>query len=71
METLIKVDSSMVHAVGYDKDTKDLEVVFNTGKIWVYKDVPPDVYKKLLNSNSVGSFMLNNIIDCYSEDRIN
>ncbi|NOZ90766.1 MAG: KTSC domain-containing protein [Epsilonproteobacteria bacterium] len=71
METLTKVNSSMVYAVGYDYINKELEVVFNTGKIWIYKDVSQNVYEKLINSSSIGSFMINNIIDFYKEERIN
>jgi len=71
MKTLTKVNSSMVHAVGYDKPKKELEVIFKTGRIWIYQDVPPKVYQNLLNSSSVGSFMINNIIDCYYEERMN
>ena len=57
----------MLYAVGYDKDKKELEVVFRSGKIWVYEDVPKDVYKELLESSSIGSFMRDSIIDCYSD----
>ncbi|WP_223157457.1 KTSC domain-containing protein [Sulfurovum sp. bin170] len=71
MENLTKVDSSMVYAIGYDSNTKDLDVVFNTGNIWIYRDVPQNVYKELLNSRSVGTFMLNNIIDYYKEYKTN
>jgi len=66
-KTLKKVDSSMVYAVGYDKDTRDLEVVFKSGKIWIYEDVSKDIYKELMESDSIGSFMRNEIIGCYSE----
>ena len=71
METLTKVNSSMVYAVGYDYSAKELEVVFNTGKIWVYHNVPQKIYQKLLKAPSIGSFMINNIIDCYNEERMN
>lgn len=71
METLIKVSSSMVHSLGYDEDKEELEVIFNTGKIWIYQDVPQKIYQELVHSNSVGSFMLNNIIDYYHEERVN
>ncbi|MFK5976638.1 MAG: KTSC domain-containing protein [Sulfurovum sp.] len=70
-KTLTKVASSMVYALGYDVETKDLEVVFNTGKIWIYEDVANDVYEDLLNSDSVGSFMRDAIIGCYNEYPVN
>jgi len=71
MKTLTKVDSSMVYAIGYNSPKKELEVVFNTGKIWIYQDVPQKVYTELLKAPSVGSYMLNNIIDCHDEERVN
>jgi len=69
-KTLKKVDSSMVYAVGYDKETKDLEVVFTSGKIWIYEEVSEETYKELIESDSVGSFMRSEIIGCYSEYRL-
>jgi hypothetical protein len=66
-KTLKKVDSSMVYAIGYNKDTRDLEVVFKSGKIWIYEDVSKDTYKELMESDSIGSFMRNEIIGCYNE----
>ncbi len=71
IDTLTKVNSSMLYAVGYDKDKQILEVVFVKGSIWAYEDVPIDVYEDLLSSNSIGSFMINCIIDCYNDYQIN
>ena len=65
--TLAKVKSSMVYAVGYDADNQELELVFNSGKIFQYKDVPPDVYEELMKASSIGCYVRNNIFDCYDE----
>ena len=62
---LKKVNSSMVYAIGYDPKSKTLEVVFRSGKAWVYEEVPKKVYQELLKSESIGSYMRENIIDCY------
>ena len=62
---LKKVDSSMVYAVGYDPKSKSLEVVFNSGKTWIYEDVPKKVYQEIIKSSSIGSYMRECIIDCY------
>ena len=51
----------MIYAIGYDPEEKLLEVVFTKGKIWAYEDVPKDVYEKLMNSKSIGSYMRNYI----------
>ena len=34
---LVIVDSSMIHAMGYDRKTRLLEVVFNTGQTYCYE----------------------------------
>ena len=55
----------MVYAVGYDPKVKNLEVVFTSGKTWVYEDVPRKVYQEMIKSSSIGSYMREFIIDCY------
>jgi hypothetical protein len=67
---LTTVESSMIHAVGYDSKTRTLEVVFNSGQTYVYEGVPPKVYKGLLAAGSKGSYMRNEIIDCYPCGRL-
>ena len=54
-----------VYAVEYDPRSKTLEVVFGSGKAWVYEEVPKKVYQVLIKSESIGSYMRENIIDCY------
>ena len=70
IEKLTKVESSMVYAVGYDREAKTLEVVFTRGGIWEYADVPEREYKDMMQSNSIGSYMRNCIIDEYEGDEI-
>ena len=67
IKTLTKVKSSMVYAVGYDPESKVLEVVFTKGSIWQYYDVPLEVYDELMSSSSIGSHMNGCIIDCYED----
>jgi KTSC domain len=59
------VESSMIHAVGYNSKTRELEVVFNTGRAYVYEGVPPKTHKELMAAGSKGRFMRAEIIDCY------
>ncbi|MGJ8638126.1 MAG: KTSC domain-containing protein [Opitutaceae bacterium] len=68
IKTLTKVNSSMLYAVGYDPKSEVLEVVFNSGKIWRYYDVPLNVYEGLLKTRSVGSYMNSYVIDCYEDE---
>jgi len=57
----------MIHAVGYDRKTRTLEVVFNSGKTYCYEDVPPKVYKELMAADSKGRYMRAEIIGMYPE----
>jgi predicted membrane protein len=62
---LTTVDSSMIHAVGYDSKKRVLEVVFNSGQTYCYEGVPPKIYKELMAAESKGRYMRNEIIDVY------
>lgn len=70
MKKLTIVESSMIHAVGYDSKTRILEVVFNSGRTYCYEGVPPKVYKELLAADSKGSYMRSEIIDMYSTSQL-
>lgn len=59
------VESSMIHAVGYDPERRLLEVVFNSGRVYCYEQVPPEVYEALMAAESKGRFMRAAIIDVY------
>lgn len=65
MRNWVDVDSSMIDSVRYDSKEKILEVMFNTGQVYAYEDVPKKVYKELLEADSKGQFMRSDIIDCY------
>jgi hypothetical protein len=62
---LTTVESSMIHAVGYDSKKRVLEVVFNSGRTYCYEGVPPKIYKELMAAESKGQYMRNEIIDVY------
>jgi hypothetical protein len=62
---LTTVESSMIHAVGYDSKKRVLEVVFNSGRTYCYEGVPPKVYKELMAAESKGQYMRDEIIDVY------
>jgi len=67
MAELIPVESSMIQAVGYDAKTRTLEVLFNSGRLYGYEGVPPEVYEELMASDSKGGYMRSEIIDMYPE----
>jgi predicted small secreted protein len=62
---LTTVESSMIHAVGYDEDENELEVVFNNGGIYRYKNVDKEEYEGLMDAESKGQYMRAHIIDMY------
>jgi hypothetical protein len=70
MKRLTIVDSSMVHAVGYDRETKSMEVIFHSGHIYEYRDVPYRVYLGLFHTDSIGEYMKAEIIGVYVEQRV-
>lgn len=67
---LITVESSMVRAVGYEEETRELEVVFHNGRVYRYVDVEKEKYEQLLKADSIGRYMRSNIIGMYGEYKV-
>jgi capsule polysaccharide modification protein KpsS len=57
--------------VGYDPQLQVLEVEFNTGDKYQYKEVPTWEYAGLMNAESIGNYMHRHIIDHYEYELIN
>lgn len=70
MAALKPVESSMIKAVGYDPETRLLEVVFNNDQTYRYEGVPPEVYEELMAAESKGRYMRSEIIDVYPDHRV-
>ncbi len=68
IDTLKRIESSMVYAAGYNEKGKVMEVVFCKGSIWRYYDVPKEVYEGLLRAGSAGSYMRASVIGCYEDE---
>jgi hypothetical protein len=64
------VNSSMLRRVRYDPKQRSLDVVFRTGEIYRYKDVPLDEYQKLMRAASLGRYMQMHIIEHYETTRL-
>jgi hypothetical protein len=67
---LTTVESSMVHAVGYEAATRRLEVIFNNGRAYLYEGVPRKIYQALLAAESKGQFMRDNVIKKFPTQKI-
>ena len=64
------VDSSMLVAVGYDDELREMRVIFKTGDTYSYRNVPQSVYQELLKSESRGAYMKTHVIDVYPARRV-
>jgi hypothetical protein len=50
------VNSSNVASVGYDENSKVLEVAFKSGGVYQYSNVPRGIYEGMISATSVGSY---------------
>lgn len=64
------VKSSMITIVDYHQENQILKVTFHSGETYAYFNVPFNIYQELLNADSKGRFMNNNIIEMYDYARI-
>lgn len=62
-------DSSFIKHISWDSDFFNLAVQFSTGTVWIYYNVPENVYKALITATSVGSYFNKNIRDNYPSER--
>lgn len=70
MKTKQSVVSSQLKEVEYDTETSILTVTFMQGRMYEYKDVPADVFRKLIEAESIGSFFIHNIKNKYQFKQI-
>ena len=75
---LKKVESSNISQIGYNefnqitlnKIVSTLRIVFNSGNIYDYYDVPKEVYENFLNAKSIGKYFWANIKDKYDFEKV-
>ena len=65
-----KVNSSQIRSIGYDEQSRILEVELSDGSIWQYSQVPSEVHRRLLAAPSVVSYYRDNVEDDYSRRRV-
>jgi KTSC domain len=64
------VTSEMLIAAGYDQKSRILEVIFNGGDRYQYKEVPEFEYEGLMSAESIGQYMHKHIIGHYDYERL-
>lgn len=62
------VESSNLKSVGYDG--QNLFVEFGKGSIYVYYEVPLELYTELLKAESKGKYLNSNIKNVYRYEKI-
>ena len=62
--------SSVIAAFYYDKKSLVLKVVFLSGLIYDYKNVPEEVYQRMKAAESKGTFLNAEIKDHYDFEKI-
>jgi hypothetical protein len=57
----IPVSSSNIVSIGYDPETRDLEVEFKGGSAYRHAEVPQEIYDGFMAADSKGGFYHANI----------
>ena len=60
------VSSSDIRAIGYDNESQTLEVEFINGSVYQYAGVPPGEHDAIMNADSKGRYLHENVKRRYS-----
>ncbi len=64
------VASTVLKSVGYDPDTRTLEIEFPSGRVYRYLEVPAEVHAWLMRSPGKGSLFRRMIDGKYTFERV-
>jgi hypothetical protein len=64
------VESTTMRSIGYDDRKQVLEVEFQSGRIYQYLEIPPAIYKELVDAESKGRYFNSEIRDSYEFVRV-
>ncbi|OGW78198.1 MAG: hypothetical protein A2Z83_08605 [Omnitrophica bacterium GWA2_52_8] len=64
------VRSREIALIGYDENTRVLEVTFRRGGVYRFKNVPADMHHKLIHAESIGTFFSGEIKGRYDYEKI-
>lgn len=62
--------SSVVSAIKYDAKSTTLRIIFVSGTIYDYKEVPEEIYMKMKTSKSKGIYLNNYIKGYYPYEKV-
>ena len=66
----IPVTSHNIYSIGYDSNSKVLEIEFDTYAIYRYYEVPEDVYEKLMLQSQRDRFFIKKSKECIGMNRL-
>jgi len=64
------VESSNIAEIGYHQESATLEILFRTGRMYQYFDVPLKVYQGLVHADSCGRYLNREIKGQYRYARV-
>lgn len=67
---MVSVSSSQIAQVGYNVASSKMRVLFNSGGLYEYSDVPQDVYSNIVNGVSPGGVFHSTVKGAYSFERL-
>lgn len=71
METINVSNSSMISSITYDRESKELIVMFNNGGQYKYFDVPAEVFDQMSTmTEGLGKFFASNVKAKYQYEKI-
>jgi hypothetical protein len=65
-----RIDSRAISSVGYDEDSRTLELEFDGGAVYDYSGVPPEEVLALLEAESHGRYFDDHIRGPYPYRRV-
>lgn len=65
-----RVNSNRIRAVGYDPQTRELEVEFRDGHVSAYTGVSPEIHRQFMAAPSPTSFFEDKIEEDYTPRRV-
>ena len=68
--TRVRLESTSLASAGYDSGRRSLEIEFQSGAIYRYRDVPATVFADLLKAESKGRYFAQQIRGKFTYERI-
>ena len=65
-----EVASTSLASVGYDANSRTLEVEFRSGAVYHYHDVPYRIAKDLAHAQSIGAYFMRVVRGAYGYERV-